>query len=430
MSNAKSGHSRYCLGSRLFLGGKDFDMAGRGQAASRRIGQIIRAASDDPECNHNRSQDRLHRAFCIPAKRGFCKAKKAKCGGRAVFASGMRHARTSSSMKTSQTIKVAVFIITLGYSISVTHVQAQNSVASELLRTAGQPAQATSQVGTNDSRFIQAAARFARAETSLATLGKERAQDSQVRQFAELILSRHTEANKEIMRLAADKRVPLPKDQAEPGQGGTSLAPTAGQVTTGETAPKVLAEPLGDRPLIGGAYSSPSSALQPTSALWPATKVNVGGRAPTAPTNQAKGAAGANPVAGVGTAATVPSTSNGEIASTSQPADSQLNAAVPAVAQSDANSAQRTETAAASVEEFSAAESSLHELEGLQGGEFDRAFIDRFTKDHQRAIAMYDRATSQCEDEDVRTFATKTIPTLRAHVRMAQATLPAGAQGQ
>lgn len=59
-------------------------------------------------------------------------------------------------------------------------------------------------------------------------------------------------------------------------------------------------------------------------------------------------------------------------------------------------------------------------LEGLQGEEFDRAYMRAMVSDHQHAVAMFEREAETAEDPEVRGFAAELVPTLRDHLRMAQ----------
>ena len=55
-----------------------------------------------------------------------------------------------------------------------------------------------------------------------------------------------------------------------------------------------------------------------------------------------------------------------------------------------------------------------------KGATFDKAFIDGMVKDHQKAVASFEKAANESKDPDVKAFAAKTLPTLKAHLSTAQ----------
>jgi putative membrane protein len=61
----------------------------------------------------------------------------------------------------------------------------------------------------------------------------------------------------------------------------------------------------------------------------------------------------------------------------------------------------------------------LDELRKLSGSEFDRAYAKTVAVDaHAKAVAMFDAASRDLSDQDVKAFAQKTLPTLRQHLGM------------
>jgi putative membrane protein len=55
------------------------------------------------------------------------------------------------------------------------------------------------------------------------------------------------------------------------------------------------------------------------------------------------------------------------------------------------------------------------------GSEFDREFANMAIQDHQKDIAAFEKEASSGSDPDVKQWASKTLPTLRAHLALAQA---------
>ena len=57
-------------------------------------------------------------------------------------------------------------------------------------------------------------------------------------------------------------------------------------------------------------------------------------------------------------------------------------------------------------------------LRGLNGGEFDRAYIDQMVRHHQADIKSFEQEVLQGSDEAVKRFASGTLPALREHLEM------------
>ena len=62
----------------------------------------------------------------------------------------------------------------------------------------------------------------------------------------------------------------------------------------------------------------------------------------------------------------------------------------------------------------------LAEFRGLNGPEFERAYLKELVSAHHKAILLYLRAEREVDDEDVKIFATSNLPILRDHLRDAQ----------
>lgn len=65
--------------------------------------------------------------------------------------------------------------------------------------------------------------------------------------------------------------------------------------------------------------------------------------------------------------------------------------------------------------------STVERLSKLQGAEFDRAYVADMIKDHKQDIAEFEAAAKSAEDPDIKSFAEKTLPTLRTHLEHVQA---------
>jgi len=62
----------------------------------------------------------------------------------------------------------------------------------------------------------------------------------------------------------------------------------------------------------------------------------------------------------------------------------------------------------------------VEKFRGLQGAEFDREYANHMVKDHQTAVAMFQRASLEAKNAPLKAFATKTLPTLQEHLQHAQ----------
>lgn len=62
----------------------------------------------------------------------------------------------------------------------------------------------------------------------------------------------------------------------------------------------------------------------------------------------------------------------------------------------------------------------LTQLSQKQSGQFDKAYIDIQVKAHDKTVTLFEKASTQCQDSDLRAWATKTLPTLKEHQQMAK----------
>jgi len=59
-------------------------------------------------------------------------------------------------------------------------------------------------------------------------------------------------------------------------------------------------------------------------------------------------------------------------------------------------------------------------LATLSGPEFDRAYAKKMVMGHEQAIRKFQKAADELQDPKLKKYAEKTLPTLRAHLRMAE----------
>lgn len=69
----------------------------------------------------------------------------------------------------------------------------------------------------------------------------------------------------------------------------------------------------------------------------------------------------------------------------------------------------------------SAAHGPVHaKLEKLSGAAFDRAFVAAMLDDHVKDVKAFEKAAGSAADADIKAFAAKTLPTLKAHLKQVQ----------
>jgi len=64
----------------------------------------------------------------------------------------------------------------------------------------------------------------------------------------------------------------------------------------------------------------------------------------------------------------------------------------------------------------------FRKLSSMRGAAFDREYMAGQVKDHKVAVSLYERATKNVKNEDLKKFAGKTLPVIRKHLKMAQQT--------
>jgi len=66
--------------------------------------------------------------------------------------------------------------------------------------------------------------------------------------------------------------------------------------------------------------------------------------------------------------------------------------------------------------------STYDRLAKLSGAAFDRAYMDEMVKDHDKDVKEFQRESTSGKDPDLKAFASKTLPTLQEHQKMARDT--------
>ncbi len=65
---------------------------------------------------------------------------------------------------------------------------------------------------------------------------------------------------------------------------------------------------------------------------------------------------------------------------------------------------------------------SVETLSKLSGQNFDRRYMTTMIDDHKNDVKNFEKAASKAKDPDVKAFASKTLPTLKKHLQMAETT--------
>ena len=59
-------------------------------------------------------------------------------------------------------------------------------------------------------------------------------------------------------------------------------------------------------------------------------------------------------------------------------------------------------------------------LDAKSGADFDKAYAEGMVNDHKKAVALFEKNANEAKDAEVKAFAAKTLPTLKAHLSMAE----------
>jgi putative membrane protein len=218
------------------------------------------------------------------------------------------------------------------------------------------------QVSSEDRQFIEKAATGGMHEVHMGKMGAERASSPAVKKYAQRLVNDHTKANQELMALAKRKGITLPAD----GQSGAHMS---GHGATSGSSGNSSSE---------ATSGSSSSSSERNSASHSGSQTSTGaGRQASSPESDSRSAS---------------SNRSGSSSGSSSAGSS-----------SDASSFPGSDM-----------------LMGKSGTEFDTEFARMAVEDHQKDIAEFEKAASSASDSDVKAWAAKTLPTLRAHLKEAE----------
>lgn len=58
----------------------------------------------------------------------------------------------------------------------------------------------------------------------------------------------------------------------------------------------------------------------------------------------------------------------------------------------------------------------VSKIEALEGAAFDKAYVESQVKAHEKAVALFKEASTNCSDSELKSFALATLPTLESHL--------------
>ena len=62
----------------------------------------------------------------------------------------------------------------------------------------------------------------------------------------------------------------------------------------------------------------------------------------------------------------------------------------------------------------------LDHLKDMKKDDFDKAYIHHMVADHEEDVALFEKASKEAKDKNIKTFAEKTLPTIKEHLAMAK----------
>ena len=71
--------------------------------------------------------------------------------------------------------------------------------------------------------------------------------------------------------------------------------------------------------------------------------------------------------------------------------------------------------------------STMDDLKGKSGADFDQDYVEAMVDDHEEDVAAFEKQSQNSSDPDVKAFAAKTLPTLKKHldaIKAIQAKMP------
>jgi putative membrane protein len=66
----------------------------------------------------------------------------------------------------------------------------------------------------------------------------------------------------------------------------------------------------------------------------------------------------------------------------------------------------------------------VKDLSKKTGAKFDQDYAKDMVKDHEKAVSLFEKQSKKADSDDLKQFATKTLPILQEHLKMARALTP------
>lgn len=63
----------------------------------------------------------------------------------------------------------------------------------------------------------------------------------------------------------------------------------------------------------------------------------------------------------------------------------------------------------------------MEDLQKKSGADFDKAYVDQMVSDHKKTVDLFEKASTDAKDADIKSFAVKTLPTLKSHLAAIEA---------
>jgi putative membrane protein len=57
----------------------------------------------------------------------------------------------------------------------------------------------------------------------------------------------------------------------------------------------------------------------------------------------------------------------------------------------------------------------MDDLSKKSGADFDKGYVDAMVTDHDKDVSLFEKASSDCKDAELKSFAVKTLPVLKMH---------------
>ncbi|MGV3510050.1 MAG: DUF4142 domain-containing protein [Sphingobacteriaceae bacterium] len=248
---------------------------------------------------------------------------------------------------------------------------------------------------TSPQTFIPIATESGTREVELSRIAQQKAESPEVKAFAAMMIEDHTKNNQQLMSVASDKNVDVSNAIAAAGTNYNRTSSMGAGNTTANIEATDSSNTMGVTGSMTGNVSATDS-VNTTMSDSVNVNANTTGAMGAGNTTGTLNATGSANVTGVDSATTSLNTNNYNSGNVN------MNNAV------SSNNSTAIGTA-----------NDLTSLNNLTGNAFDVQYMRMMLQDHQQAIALFTSA-SESSDPEVRAFALKTLPALKAHFEHAR----------